>query len=280
MELSKNKKIIYLIFGIIFVLLLSYKLPTFARFKNRVSSYSNVWSGNVASKYKSGNGTSKDPYIISNGEELAYFSSQLENNNYEGVYFKLSNDILLNEGLFKYEDNFVKYIVDNTIYYVNGNEYYDNSDFLGEAVGRINIFPSLSNFKGFLDGDYHTIYGYFSENSLFDNLNGEVSSLYIENSFINGNGNLGILANKVVDGSVNNVLVDGYIVSDNFELSVDDMSILSDYNNLEYNVLGGIAAYSNNSTFINCVSKANIYGGFLTGGIIGYSEDLSIINSY
>ena len=281
MELSKNKKIIYLIFGIIFVLLLSYKLPTFARFKNRISSYSNVWSGNVATKYKSGNGSLNDPYIISNGEELAYFSSQLVNNDYEGIYFKLSNDILLNEGFFKYENNLVLYIVDGNTYYVNNNQYFDNSDFLGEPVGNINIFPSLSNFKGVIDGDYHTIYGFYNSSSLFNDLSGEVSSLYLENAFIKGSSNLGILANNVVDGSINNVMVDGFIVNDSFNLSVDDMSdVLSNYDDLEYSVSGGIAAYSDNSTFINCVSKVNIFGGFLSGGIIGYSNDSSIINSY
>ena len=281
MKLSKNSKIIYLVFGVIFVLLLSFRLPAFARFKNRNASYSNVWSGNVATKYKSGNGTENNPYIISNGEELAYFSSQLENNNYEGVYFKLSNDILLNEGSFKYENDLVLYIVGLNTYYVDGDEYFDNSDFLGEPIGNINIFPSLSNFEGVFDGNYHTIYGYFSDSSLFSNLSGEITSLYIENAFIQGNDNLGILADSIIDGSVSNVLVDGYIVSDSFKSVISDMpNTLSNYDSLEYNVLGGISAYSNNSTFINCVSKVNIFGGFLSGGIIGYSNGSSIVNSY
>ena len=281
MKLSKNSKIIYFVLGVIFVLLLSFRLPTFARFKNRTTSYSNVWSGNVATKYKSGDGTENNPYIISNGEELAYFSSQLENNNYEGVYFKLSNDILLNEGSFKFEDDFVLYTIGSNTYYVDNDEYYDNSDFLGESIGNINVFPSLSGFKGILDGDYHTIYGYFSDSSLFSDLNGEITSLYIENAFIKGNYNLGILADSISDGSISNVLVDGYIVSDSFNSIVSEMSnTLSDYENLQYNVFGGIVAYSDNSTFINCVSKVNIFGGFLSGGIIGYSNDSSIVNSY
>jgi len=281
MQLSKNKKIICLVIGIILILLLSFRLPTFARFKNRVSSYSNVWSGNIASKYRSGNGTVDNPYIISNGEELAYFFSQLVNNDYEGVYFKLSNDILLNEGLFKYEDDLIKYIVDGNTYYVNNDKYYDNSDFSGTQVGSINSLSNLSDFKGVIDGDYHTIYGYYSSNSFFNNLSGEVTSLYIENAFVNGNGNLGILANNIVDGSISNVLVDGFLVSDNFDLEIDNMTnLLSDYDSLDYSVLGGISAYSNNSIFINCVSKVNINGGFLSGGIIGYGDDISIVNSY
>ena len=177
MILSRDKKL-YIIFALIFILLLSFALPTFARYKNRISSYSNVWSGNVASHYKSGDGTNNSPYIISNGEELAYFSSQLENNNYEGVYFKLSNDILLNEGIFKYENDLVEYVIGNNTYYVNGNDYYDNDQFTGEPIGSINVFPSLEGFEGNFDGDSHTIFGYYNTDSLFKSLSGNISSLY------------------------------------------------------------------------------------------------------
>ena len=36
---------------------------------------STVWDGSVAKKFNSGSGTSKDPYVISNGSEFAYFFS-------------------------------------------------------------------------------------------------------------------------------------------------------------------------------------------------------------
>ena len=198
MKLSKNNKIIYLVLGIVFVLLLTFNLPTFARFKNRNTSYSNVWSGMVATQYKSGDGTENDPYIISNCEELAYFSSQLENNNYEDVYFKISSDLLINDGIFKYEDDLIKYIINDTTYYVSDDKYYDNSDYLGEPVGSINVFPSLSGFEGILDGDYHTIYGYYSDSALFNDLSGEVSSLYLENSLVSGTGNISIFTDNLV----------------------------------------------------------------------------------
>ena len=138
MILSRDKKL-YIIFALIFILLLSFALPTFARYKNRISSYSNVWNGNVASHYKSGDGTSNSPYIISNGEELAYFSSQLENNNYEGVYFKLSNDILLNECIFKYENDLVEYVIGNNTYY-------------GKMVGELSEKSEPSPLKERLNG--------------------------------------------------------------------------------------------------------------------------------
>ena len=81
----------------VFVLLLSIGIPTLGKLRKRGASSSNVWTGAVAVSYRSGTGSLDDPYIISNGDELAFFSSQLENNNYEGRYFKISNNILLNE---------------------------------------------------------------------------------------------------------------------------------------------------------------------------------------
>ena len=276
-RLNKNEKIVLVVLFMLFVLLLLFKSPALARFKNRSLSSSNVWSGEVATKYKSGNGTSDNPYIISNGEELAYFSSMLENNNYEGKYFKLINNIRINEGVFKYEDDKVKYILNDTTYFVNGSSYYDNDEFLGEPVGSLNMFPSLNNFKGYFDGDSHVIYGlYFDSNDvgLFTNLSGEVDSLYISNALISGN-NSGILSNNITSGSVSNVMVDGYILSDIYT-GVD--SVL-DFNDT-HTVSGGISAYSSDSTFINCINKANIYGSFVSGGLVGYIEDSSIINGY
>lgn len=282
MKLSKNKKIIYSVLIVAIILLLSYTIPTLARFKNRGVSSSNVWSGMVASKYKSGTGTSSDPYIISNGDELAFFSSQLENNNYEGKYFKITNDILLNEGIFKYENDEILYIIGSNTYYINDNKYYDNSDFDGEEIGNINVLPSLNNFKGTLDADYHVIYGYYSSDPLFTNLNGDISSLYLENAFINSDSSASIFADTITSSNLINIVIDGTVLSGNYTNSnqMSNIDILSDYDETDEIILGGIAIYSIDSTLINCINKSNIYGGFVAGGLIGYSEDTSIINAY
>ena len=179
-RLNKNEKIVLVVLFVLFILLLLFKSPALARFKNRSLSSSNVWSGEIATKYKSGDGTIDNPYIISNGEELAYFSSMLENNNYEGKYFKLINNIRINEGVFKYEDDKIEYVLNDTTYYVNGSSYYDNDEFIGEPVGTLNVFPSLNNFKGYFDGDSHIIYGLYldsDDTGLFTNLSGEIYSL-------------------------------------------------------------------------------------------------------
>ena len=280
MKLSKNKKIIYSVLIVVVVLLLSYKIPTLARFKNRGISSSNVWSGMVASKYRSGTGTIDDPYIISNGDELAFFSSQLENNNYEDEYFKISNDILLNEGVFKYENDYLKYEINGNSYYLNGTDYYETTDFTLDRVGSINEFPSLENFKGTLDGDSHVIYGYYNSDALFTNLGGNVSSLYIENAAVN---NGGIFADTITDSTILNIVVDGLIISNTYIPDLDEPLVetqIDDYEEMEKPVIGGIANYINNSSMINCINKSNIIGGYLVGGLVGYSEDSTILNSY
>ena len=162
-KLTKVQKSGCLILILTFFLLLVISIPSFAKFKNRVTLYDQpIWDGMIATSYKSGNGTEANPYIISNGSELAYFSEQLKNTNYENTYFELSNDIVLNGGVFDYnETDGLTYILNNTKYYVNEytNDYYDNSNREGNPVGSINTFSSFSNFKGNFNGNSYIIYG-------------------------------------------------------------------------------------------------------------------------
>jgi len=283
MNLTKDKKMFYSTLIVVFILLLSIGIPTLGKFRKRGASSSNVWTGSVAYNYRSGTGTVDDPYIISNGDELAFFSSQLENNNYEGRYFKISNNILLNEGEFNYVNGKIEYIIGSNTYYVDGNDYYDNPNFTGNNIGTINVLTNLDNFKGSLNGDNHTIYGYFNTEPLFTNLNGDITSLYIENALVNTNKNSGIFADTLVASDLTNIIVDGILIGSEYNAPVepiDYLETLRDYSELEEIVLGGFASYANDSTLINCVSKTNIYGGFISGGLIGYSKASSVINSY
>jgi len=58
-----------------------------------VTAAGNVWDGTVASSFASGSGTESDPYIITNGAELAH----LYEIDSTGLYFELGNDIVLND---------------------------------------------------------------------------------------------------------------------------------------------------------------------------------------
>ena len=57
-----------------------------------------IWDGSIAAGFAGGSGTEDDPYLISNGSELAYLAQQVNSgNSYKNVHFKLTNDIYLND---------------------------------------------------------------------------------------------------------------------------------------------------------------------------------------
>ena len=57
-----------------------------------------IWDGSIAAGFAGGSGTEDDPYLISNGSELAYLAQQVNSGRpYENVHFKLTNDIYLND---------------------------------------------------------------------------------------------------------------------------------------------------------------------------------------
>jgi hypothetical protein len=221
-NLSKFQKLTCLIIILSFVLLLLFGIPTLARFKNRsFDSTSNVWNGSIANSYKSGTGTEADPYIISNGSELAHFANELQSNDYDNTYFALSNNIVLNDGIFSYDStNGISYIKDNQTYYIDNysNKYYNNIEKEGTETGLVNIFNTLNNFKGTLDGKSYRIYGLYitDENkeqlALFTNLKGNIHDLYVENSIIYGGNISAGIASNTENSSLKNILYNGYVV--------------------------------------------------------------------
>ena len=225
--LRKIPKQNYLILILGLILICSIMIPSLARYKNRNTIKDiEVWDGNVATSYRSGSGTLEDPYIISNGNELAYFAQMLKTTDYADTYFELNKDIVLNDGIFSYDEEGIKYKLNNTTFYVkeNTNEIYDNVDKTGTKIKSINLFESLNNFKGNLDGNYFRIYGLYisSENEevgLFTNLSGNVSNLYVENSMIYGGNITAGIASSATNSNITNVLYNGYVVGTNEELT-------------------------------------------------------------
>ena len=235
-SLSKTKKVSILVGLLVLGCFLLVNIPSLARLNNRNTVLlGEYWNGSVSSSYRDGKGTALDPYIISNGSELAYFSKMSKKKDYSDVYFELGADILLNEGVFSYVDGNITYKLDNTLYYVNSltGEYYNNSEFTGEVLGRVNLFSSIEDFSGNFDGNSYSLYGLFvtgkKEVGLFTNLSGYVSDLYVTNSFVYGGSVTGGIASSINGGTVDNVIYDGNVVSDknnSFDLEViDDTSI-------------------------------------------------------
>jgi hypothetical protein len=101
MNKTMNKKtlkyliIIVLICNVWFFLSLA-SVPVFENIT--AQALSPLWDGSVATGFAGGTGTEADPYLISNGAELAYFAQQVNSgNSFSGRHIKLTRDILLNE---------------------------------------------------------------------------------------------------------------------------------------------------------------------------------------
>ena len=207
-----ENKVLVLIAFFLIILLGYIAIPTFSEYKVENPTFNiAIWDGTIADSYESGDGSVENPYVISDGSELAFFASQLEITNYEGKYFVLNNDLVLNKGIFSYKKNDgIKYVEDDI----------ENIIIPNEENTIINVFQHLNGFKGNFDGNSHLIYGLYidesisGQNALFTNLEGNVSNLYIKNSVIYGGNVVAGVASKTKNSVITNVSYDGYVISD------------------------------------------------------------------
>ena len=250
LKIDKNKKVLIISIIGILIIVFTVVFPTFARFQNRTSMQgTTVWDGiTVANSFRKGNGSINNPYIISNGSELAYFEKKLEEENFEGMYVSLNSDIILNKGLFSYSDEQgLLYTLDNVIYYVKDGKYYSDQAYEKE-VGTLNKINSLDKFKGTFNGDFHTIYGYYLDGSdkdnvaLFTNLEGAINNLYVENIYIKGGKVTAGLVSDAKNAIINNVVVSGNVFNresgfdDTLSTNLEDI-ILNETSNLEIDII-------------------------------------------
>lgn len=276
-KLSKIPKIAYLIVTVFVLALVSVTLPSFARFEHRNPILLDTsWSGNVASSYRRGSGTVKDPYIISDGSELAYFAQMLETTNYSGVYFKLGNNIVLNKGTFSYDEiNGITYEEDGVTYYVGSYDdaLYTDTNRQNAVSKTVQILPSLKNFAGTFDGDSYTIYGAYvtdeneDEVGLFTNLSGDVESLYVDNAMIYGGNITGGVASTAFSSELESVSFRGYVVNSKEKQSViKEVSLAVDPITLEENET--IQNFSIAASFLENVLLGNVKSVTLTGNLV------------
>ena len=113
------------------------------------ASKNEVWQGGVARFYESGSGTEKDPYIIANAEQLAYFVKNANKGHtkpkdnvtgqYITKYFAIDNDITLNdvsvEKWYRNDPNEWAY----GISVVNNSQFYGNLDGRGHVIKGLYI---------------------------------------------------------------------------------------------------------------------------------------------
>ncbi len=266
----KNKKLILFSILICSFLFICVLIPTLAKLVTSKTYVSNEWDGSIASSFNSGDGSIDSPYVISNASEFAYFKESLKTNDYDNKYIKITNDIILNAGLFKVDEN-LKYIKDDVIYYLdsNTNKYYEDNTY-ENYVGSIHEFEKMNTFNGSLDGGNHTIYGLFineDNSSLFDSVGGNISNLIIENVYIYGEHNSSGLALTSNGASINNVIVDGNILSGNN--NQDPEETLS----------AGLIINANDTNIEKVVNRANVVNK-KASGLVSTITNTNISKSY
>ena len=82
--------------------------------------------------------------------------------------------------------------------------------------GSLHIFPVIDGFKGNLDGNFHTIFGFYNGSeyaSLFNNLSGTIENMYIDNTLIYGKYmSAGVVLNAD-NATIRNIVFDGNVLS-------------------------------------------------------------------
>jgi len=134
----------------------------------------NPWDGTTSKSFACGAGTKLSPYIILTAEQLAKLSFAIGANDvdYQGKYYKLGADIVLNKG-----------------------EIIDDKGALVADSTKLHKWTPIGNssvsFTGSFDGDGHTVSGMFinttsTHNGLFGNSSGTVQNVTVEDSWVSG----------------------------------------------------------------------------------------------
>jgi hypothetical protein len=198
-----------------------------------------LWTGNIATGFDGGRGTEDDPYLISNGEQLAYFSRQVNTGvTYEGMYIELTRDILLNEM---------------------------NSDgtFVSSSPKQFTPIGNISNkFLGHFNGADYEIIGLY------------INISYQDYKGLFGNAGTGsVIRNLKVSGSIAGGnwtgAVAGYTNGSIIECSVNCPVATVTWKDHH----GGIAGEAGEDSIIsNCIVLSSVEGGSFVGGVAGTSK--------
>lgn len=237
LKLSTTQKIFFSLSLLVLIFSLSALIPTLSKLISGTRGSTKViWDGTIASSFNSGSGTKSDPYVITDGSELAFLSLKLEDTSYNNNYFIITDNINLNEGIFKYENDDIIYILNDEVFYVDKytNKYYETNDFSDPSIGTVNIFPSLENFEGTINGNLNTIYGMYitgeEETALFKNLSGSVEGLIFKNSLVYGGSVTSGLVTKAENSIIKDIIFDGYVISDSDrENTITSMFTIDDF---------------------------------------------------
>lgn len=242
--------------------ILNVRAETMPLDENEVS----IWDGSVATSFAGGSGTENDPYIISTGAQLAYLAKTVNaGNSYKDCYFKLNNDINLNN---------------LTWTPIGGNETLLESD----ASWRINwelTCPFSGDFNGdgkiisnirFAASATTNVYGLFGMSS------GTIHDLAVDYGTSTIQSSCSYKRVYPFFGGIVAVELDGYLYNCNFWGNITSENVS----------LSGIVGMGNNITISDCTSSGSLTlatGGTVagiagyTGNVTGYTGNSVIVNS-
>ncbi len=240
------------------------------------------WTGNVTA-WTQGSGTAANPYLIENGEHLAYLADQVNSgNSYSGKYFKLTNDIQM------------------------------TSDNVWTPIGS----SATNSFRGVFDGGKHEIWGVRPSPAAYMGLFGYTNGATIKNLFVETQIRatqtetmyLGVLVGYATSTTIDNCYAmgqcAGFVYSPKSDIkiytggfigyavsctvsnshnyatvnAIDSICSLTAADNSAYTYAGGIAGYSEKSTY-TCVSNAGDVTSFAYSHVL-VAWSGSTLNSY
>ncbi|WP_298767520.1 hypothetical protein [uncultured Fibrobacter sp.] len=210
------------------------------------------WDGTTAKDFACGAGTKLSPYIILTAEQLAKLSFIVGSNDkeYQGKYYKLGADIILNDG-----------------------KIIDEKGALAADSTKLHKWTPIGNssvaFTGTFDGDGHTVSGMFinttsSHNGLFGNSSGTVENLTLMDSWVMGKEKTaGIVGNNT--GTLKKLINKASVTSTK-------------------GPVGGVVGSSNdsygNTNLVDSVYNFGVIkGGSDVGGILGYVDRIKLSNA-
>lgn len=226
------------------------------------------WEHYAAAEFAGGTGTKDDPYLIATPEQFAKLAVEIENlaaddNNWDnmytdGVYFLQTADLVFNND-----------VMGKTSW----DEYGDQSGI--DATG-LRTFGGIGyqageydyqRFSGYYDGGGHSIKGVYlkgekSSTGLFNfTEGGEIKNLVVEDTYMSGNANVGIIVGTADGTTVINCQTSGTI-----------------YCGGSYHA-GLVGTLTGGGKVLNCVTYAWTWGKNNIAGLVGSGRNTSLIQN-
>lgn len=215
------------------------------------------WDGTAIS-WTNGDGTSANPYLIENGQHLAYLSEQVRGGNtFEGSYFKLTTDLdmgMSSELKFSPIGFYDEYVNPDQ---ETGGMLDESKYFMGNFNGN---FKKIDNIYIYYVDEYSVggtgLFACLKETAVVENLG------IGENSKIEGGGSTGAIIGYMNGGLVQDCYNEGLVIG-------GDM------------LVGGIVGGANGGKVLNCYNLGTIQGPTSIGGIMGFADKkVTIANCY